>query len=129
MNPYVQLIVITGPMFSGETTELYRYLNRLHVTQHNVICITHGLNHRHENNTTYNNDHLNEPLQVYHVLDLESFRSTPEYKKATVVGIDEGQLFPDLLPNVLHMVEKDRKTVIVSGINLDLWCWLIDVYN
>ena len=119
MKMEARLVVITGPMFSGKTTELYRQLNRLSIIHHNIVCITHDLDRRYKNNVSHDNYGLNASHTIHYVDDLASFRLTPEYKEAVVVGIDEGQFFHRLAFHVLQMVEKDNKMVIVSGLNLD----------
>ena len=45
--------------------------------------------------------------------------ATEEYKTAQLILIEEGQFFPDLFDFVMLAVEKDKKQVVVAGLDGD----------
>jgi thymidine kinase len=52
---------------------------------------------------------------VDHLLDIDS----SELQEYQMIGIDEGQFFPDLVIAVTHWVEELNKHVVVAGLNGD----------
>jgi len=42
-----------------------------------------------------------------------------QYVESRLVVVEEGQFFPDLVPFVMHAVEKDGKHVVVAGLDGD----------
>lgn len=111
-----QLNLIIGPMFSGKTTELIDRLSRscTHPQHLSVLAINHHLDQRYGNNALYSHDKLSFPAVMTD--QLATLLDHPSYQSARVIGIDEAQFFPDLVPTVLKMVEKHHKIVHVAGL-------------
>ena len=112
-----QIQVIIGPMFSGKSTELCRRIDRYKYA--NKLCVL----IKYEKDNRYNN---NEECVICH--------DGKKYKKAIpttqlnnirdqvlnfdVIGIDEGQFFPDVVEFSENMAALN-KIVIVAGLDGD----------
>ncbi|XP_023339762.1 thymidine kinase, cytosolic isoform X3 [Eurytemora carolleeae] len=86
----VQLIL--GPMFSGKSTELIRRLKRYQVAKYEVLIIKYAKDVRYDENGISTHDRQTLPAVAATTLK-------PLTAKATaydVIGIDEGQFFPDI---------------------------------
>ncbi|BFU24901.1 thymidine kinase domain containing protein [Entamoeba histolytica HM-1:IMSS-B] len=88
----IQLII--GPMFSGKTTELIRLIKRFRYSKKTTVVI------KYSKDTRYGS----EDEAISH--DKESWKAIPTMKlmpvletalNYEVIGIDEGQFFPDLI--------------------------------
>ncbi|MEO0236831.1 MAG: thymidine kinase [candidate division WOR-3 bacterium] len=109
-----KLIVITGPMFSGKTSELLRQIRRLELSDKKCILIK------------YVNDKRYGKERECCTHDLVSRNAIPTKQLSEVItrcyeydviGIDEGQFFPDLVDFIMLMVEQLDKIVIVAGLD------------
>jgi thymidine kinase len=128
-------------MFSGKTTELFRRLRRHERAGRSVVLLKHSVDVRYNAVTspgsaateavTHNNDRFTAlaadallPLvsmahgmmSEAHVASLSSVRA--RIAAADVVGIDEGQFFPDLAPAADALAELG-KTVVVAALDGD----------
>lgn len=112
---YLHLIV--GPMFCGKTNELLNELHRFDMVGSSVMYLNHSLD-----------DRADTPFSTHHPL-VKSMGNIKGYKTDSllsqvehlgpydVIGIDEAQFFPDLLPFVKLMVDTHGKRVIIAGLN------------
>jgi thymidine kinase len=110
------LYVRAGPMFSGKTTWLNGELTQLADTGFKVLKIQHGDDVR-ECGPTHNTSFvkLSDKIDIITATELRGI-NVSDYN---VVGIDEGQFFPDLKEIVEHWVETLGKHVRVSGLDGD----------
>ncbi|XP_060906520.1 thymidine kinase, cytosolic [Labrus mixtus] len=107
-----QIQVIFGPMFSGKSTELMRRVRRFQIAQYNCLVI------KYAKDTRYSDDgmatHDKNTMAAVPANCLADVR--PLALKACVIGIDEGQFFPDTVDFCEEMANLG-KTVIVAALD------------
>lgn len=116
----MSLELITGPMFSGKSSEIIRRVNRLKVLGKTPLVITSHLDTRYSENpciTTHNSS--SEKIHALSFKMISQVFGYVMFQNAEYVIIEEAQFFPDILESVVLMVEKYGKKVIVSGLNGD----------
>jgi thymidine kinase len=111
------LELIFGPMYAGKTCELIRRIRILKVLKQKYIIIKPSIDNRYIDNmiVSHNFDKeectiLNSMKDIYTQTDLNEF----DY-----IFIDEAQFFNDLTDNVITLVEKYKKNVVVAGLVAD----------
>jgi thymidine kinase len=114
LTPQGELHLIMGPMFSSKTTTLISKLDR-HTFGQRVLAINHELDTRYSIEGLRTHDGKSFPC--LRLSQLALVFEHPLYKESQVIGIDESQFFPDLVPQVKIMVEKDNKVVYVAGLS------------
>lgn len=104
--------VILGPMFSGKTTELMRRMRRFQVANHSCLMIKYA-----------GDDRYNDECISTHDRQITAATSVRTLSKLTksvadfgVIGIDEGQFFPDIVEFCEEMANMG-KTVIVAALD------------
>ena len=111
---YLELII--GPMFSGKTSRLIEIYNKFS-TNFSVLVLNHCLDNRyHESHLSTHNKKMIPCIQLDSLLKI---LNNDNYKNSKIILINEGQFFNDLKDVVLEMVEKDKKTVYVCGLDSD----------
>lgn len=110
--------LITGPMFSGKSTELVRRLVILGEAGFKVAYVNSIVDTRQKisHNKVFSNDG-NLPFKKYKVEALYSIQS--ELMDNDVIGIDEGQFFTELFQFCVDMCERYGKKIIVGGLISD----------
>lgn len=110
----MSVIVITGPMFSGKTTELIRRA-REYKERHGlrVLVINHAKDVRTTQNTVRTHDGVTYPAVHAHDLMLVNTR------QYDIVAVDEGQFFNNLRTFVDIETRRWGKRVLVAGLNSD----------
>jgi len=107
-----QIQIIFGPMFSGKTTELMRRLKRYQIANHKVLIVKYAKDVRYDTNGIATHD--KQILPAVSSMDLESLKEKSlDY---TVIGIDEGQFFPDTVDFAEEMANRG-KVVIVAALD------------
>ena len=107
--------IIIGPMYSGKTTELIRRLELYHELGKKVLYINHNIDNRSKTSfSTHSNTITQVPYDNIKVDELDKVKLDYD-----IIGIDEGQFFPNLFKTVKSWVEDEKKTVIISGLNGD----------
>lgn len=115
INNKSSIDIITGPMFSGKTTELLRRLTILKEAGLNVLYITSTLDTR---EFISHNKGIGKPDMAF--CSTHTLMSTRSYSAVfNVIGIDEAQFFDDLPEFCIEMSEKYGSKVIVAGLNSD----------
>lgn len=105
------LTVIIGPMFSGKTTELLRRLERYDLAGKKVILV------RPQTDTRLFLSHSKLEFEGK-TIDVKELKDLPDLVDGyQVIGIDEGQMFPELVPYINQM-SLAGKHVIISALNL-----------
>lgn len=87
-----QLQLILGPMFSGKSTELIRRLKRFQVAKYEVLIVKYAKDVRYDEYGIATHD--NQSLPAVSATTLTDL--TDKAKNYDVIGIDEGQFFPDI---------------------------------
>lgn len=107
-----QIQVIFGPMFSGKSTELMRRVRRFQIAQYNCLVIKYAKDTRYSDNGMATHDkNTMEAVPANCLADVRSLAL-----KACVIGIDEGQFFPDTVEFCEEMANSG-KTVIVAALD------------
>ena len=86
----IQLIL--GPMFSGKSTELIRRLKRFQVAKYDVLIVKYAKDVRYDEYGISTHDRQTLPA----VAATSLTELTETAKTYDVIGIDEGQFFPDV---------------------------------
>lgn len=118
-------VIIFGPMFSGKSTELRRQLTTAADVGMPVVYINHSDDIRTSDNKT-----VRDGISTTHhssagnLSDKITQVSTDFLKKVSVedfmvIGIDEGQFFPDLVEMVRHWVINLGKRVLIASLDAD----------
>jgi len=108
-----ELHIITGPMFSGKTTELLK-----RIEENEGIYINHISDVRYNTNSITSHDGTCIPC--ISIDNLNEIYTHPEYETCEYIYIEESQFFKHLKTNVLRMVEKDLKKVHCAGLLVDI---------
>jgi len=107
-----QIQVIFGPMFSGKSTELMRRVRRFQVAQYNCLVIKYAKDTRYsEKGMATHDKNTMEAMPANCLRDVRSLAL-----KACVIGIDEGQFFPDTVEFCEEMANMG-KTIIVAALD------------
>ena len=106
--------IITGPMFSGKTTELVRRLTIFVEAGMNVLYVNSILDTR---QFISHNKHIR--LNMAHTTTDFLKNILEEAMMYDVIGIDEAQFFEDLAEISIELSEKYSRKVIIAGLNSD----------
>ena len=109
-----QIQVILGPMFSGKTTELIRRLKRYQFANHKCLIVKYQRDIRYDKENISTHDH--QTMQAVACLQLEHLLKGNLADQFSVIGIDEGQFFPDTVSFTERMANLG-KTVIVAALD------------
>ncbi|KAK1163759.1 thymidine kinase, cytosolic [Acipenser oxyrinchus oxyrinchus] len=107
-----QFQVIFGPMFSGKSTELMRRVRRFQVAQYRCLVVKYAKDRRYSHNGVATHDR--NTMEAVPASQLKEV-----YKQALVccvIGIDEGQFFPDTVEFCEEMANRG-KTIIVAALD------------
>ncbi len=108
-----ELHIITGPMFSGKTTELLK-----RISKNQGMYVNHKLDIRY--NTDSITSHDGNTISCISIDDISDVFEYPEYKNNAYIYLEEVQFFDDLKNVVLKMVEQDNKIVHCAGLLVDI---------
>ncbi len=115
------IIVITGPMFSGKSTELRRILKRYEIARKEFILFKPAKDDRYSDTEVVTHDGLSQPATVIPVD--ESCRSIilNASKGVSIVGFDEVQFWEKSadLPGIIRELALQDKTIYATLLNLD----------
>ena len=107
--------VICGSMFSGKTEELIRRVRRAEIAKLKTIIVKPAVDDRFssEHIVSHNKNQLDS-------ITINTIDEIYELAKDTdVVAIDEAQFFSDELIDVCKALSKQKKRVIVAGLDTD----------
>ncbi|XP_002733254.1 thymidine kinase, cytosolic-like [Saccoglossus kowalevskii] len=105
-----QIQVIFGPMFSGKTTELIRRIKRFQIANHSCLIVKYANDDRYDKNGIATHDR--EVKAAVSATELCPLRKTA--MKYDVIGIDEGQFFPDCVEFSEEMASKGKKVIVAA---------------
>ncbi|CAK6438572.1 unnamed protein product [Pipistrellus nathusii] len=106
-----QIQVILGPMFSGKSTELMRRVQRFQIAQYKCLVIKYAKDTRYSSKFSTHDRNTMEALPACLLQDVYT-----EAMGVAVIGIDEGQFFPDIVEFSENMAN-NGKTVIVAALD------------
>ena len=104
--------LIMGCMFAGKTTELLRRCNKHKITGKRVLRVKFSADKRYDNEFKIST-HTGQQIQATPINVLSQLGD--EWKAYNVIGIDEGQFFPDIV-NFSEMAANCGKIVIISSL-------------
>lgn len=99
-------------MFSGKTTELIRRMKRFQIANHSCLMIKYSKDIRYSENGVSTHD--KQVTAASATADLSSIKQSA--RKYGVIGIDEGQFFPDIVEFCEEMAN-EGKLVIVAALD------------
>ncbi len=105
--------LIIGPMFSGKSTELLRIIRRYNYKRKSTICVAFELDNRYTKAEFVKTHDLIEypAIKTQRISDIRE-----KLDNYDVIGIDEGQFYPDLVENV-ESLANNGKTIIISALS------------
>lgn len=107
-----RLELILGPMFAGKTTEMLRRVRRHKVAQKRCLIVKYERDTRYsDTNVSTHDQHTVIAEPVSRLIELGNLVDNVD-----VIGIDEGQFYPDLLQEVRGFLKKG-KIVIISSLD------------
>ncbi|XP_047689661.1 thymidine kinase, cytosolic isoform X1 [Prionailurus viverrinus] len=106
-----QIQVILGPMFSGKSTELMRRVRRFQIAQYKCLVIKYAKDTRYSSSFSTHDRNTMEALPACLLRDVAQ-----EALGVAVIGIDEGQFFPDIV-EFSETMANAGKTVIVAALD------------
>ncbi|XP_037619938.1 thymidine kinase, cytosolic [Sebastes umbrosus] len=107
-----QIQVIFGPMFSGKSTELMRRVRRFQIAQYKCLVIKYAKDTRYSDTGVVTHDkYTMEAVPANCLGDIR-----PLALEVCVIGIDEGQFFPDTVEFCEEMANLG-KTIIVAALD------------
>ena len=123
---YGRIQLILGPMFSGKSTELLRKLRVFEYAMHKLLIVKFKGDQRYCNDDPENVDfgklstHQKDMRLALSVDKLTTIKEKyPEYlASSTIIGIDEGQFFDDIVEFSIEMANLG-KIIIVAALDGD----------
>jgi thymidine kinase len=120
--------IIYGPMKSGKTSRLLQLYKQFKFCEIPVMVINHSIDKRYSDTLLSSHDKIMIPcinsLSLTDIVDInkeviESGAYINEFNEASVILINEGQFFEDIVSWVTIAVEKYKKSVYICGLNSD----------
>ena len=111
--------LIIGCMFSGKSSELIRRVRRYESISTNVLSINNDDDNRYEDNLNNIVTHDKVKQNAISVNKLLPVMLTQQYKDASIIAINEGQFFSDLVDFCTISADYHNKTIIIAGLNGD----------
>ena len=110
-----KIVLILGPMFSGKSTRLIEVIRKYTYKAKKTIMVKFYADQRYSDKSEV----VTHDLIKYDSIDCKNLRDSMEtLKKYDVIGIDEGQFFPDLV-EICEELASLKKTVIIAALNGD----------
>ena len=107
--------LILGPMFSGKSTRLIEIIRKYVYKAKKTIMIKFFADKRYSDKSEV----VTHDLIKYDSIDCKNLRdSYDKIKDYDVIGIDEGQFFPDLV-EVCEELAQQKKIIIIAALNGD----------
>jgi thymidine kinase len=106
-----EMQLIFGPMFSGKSTELLRRIRRHTIAKRKCLVVKYANDTRYSKDNLATHDRMEWVAQPATTLR-EVLHVAQDYD---VIGIDEGQFFPDI--DLAEKLANQGKTVIVAALD------------
>ena len=114
----MSLHLILGPMFSGKSSLLIKYIRSFRIIGKNMMILKPSIDDRYSETHICSHNKDMESCQIIPTDQLHSILSTPEFDKASVIIIEEGQFFTSLSQTIRCILDH-QKHIIISGLNGD----------
>ena len=99
-----------GPMFSGKSTELIRRLKRYQIANYNCLIVKYAKDVRYDENSIATHD-----KQTLKAVSADKLRELKvNFDEYDVIGIDEGQFFPDLVEFCESMANTGKAVMVAA---------------
>ncbi|XP_022644262.1 thymidine kinase, cytosolic-like [Varroa jacobsoni] len=109
-NSHGHIQLVLGPMFSGKTTELIRRMRRYKIANLRCLLVKYEKDDRYDAQDVTTHDHASmAAIKATALMDVEN-----EAKKHDVIGIDEGQFFPDTVAFAERMASQGRVVIVAA---------------
>ena len=112
---YGGIQLILGPMFSGKSSELIKLIRRFNVKKQKTIVVKFSFDNRYsfenECNVTTHDKFTYPAIKCTKLSEVKSILDEHD-----VIGIDEGQFFPDLM-SVCEDLANKGKNIVISALN------------
>ena len=113
-----RLELVIGPMFSGKTTKMLHCIRRHGFANKRVLLVKYCKDQRYSVGSVATHDNVTGPAGC-HTLSVASLSQVgDEYHNYDVIGVDEGQFYPDLA-EFADRVASEGKVVIVAALDGD----------
>jgi thymidine kinase len=115
------LEIILGPMFSGKTSRIIDIYKQYKYCNIKVIVINYEDDNRYDNVLLSNHDNIKiECLKCHKIMDIiKNIDFQDNINSPSVILINEGQFFDDLIESVDLLVNNYNKCVYVCGLDGD----------
>ena len=115
----MSLELIVGPMFAGKSSAILSRVRRASTLGWKCYIVTNIIDTRYDASGVSIMTHDKEGISAVGAKELTPLTQDKDYKYSKLVIIEEAQFFPDLFDFVIHAVEKDKKDVVVVGLDGD----------
>jgi thymidine kinase len=105
-------------MFAGKSSAIQSIIRRHQALGWSVFVITHSMDTRYTSEPMIVN-HDKQMLPAVATTALMPMLSHPSYSGSRLIVVEEAQFFPDLIPFIQAVVDKDRKHAVVVGLDGD----------
>lgn len=121
MTGFLSLII--GPMFSGKTSKLINLYKNMEYYKSSVIVINYDKDTRYSDNMLSSHDKVMIPCKMVNKLsqisDICNNVITDEFNNSSVILINEGQFFEDIVSWVNTAVDIYNKKVYIAALDGD----------
>lgn len=110
-----KLEVICGPMFSGKSEELLRRLKRIQIAKQSFQLYKPSIDNR------YSETHVVTHSGIEMKCSVISHSATlvEAVGDVDIIAVDEAQFLDENLPNIVELLVRNGKRVIVAGLDMD----------
>jgi|Laugrespbdmm15sn_2_1035079.scaffolds.fasta_scaffold50108_2 thymidine kinase len=115
----MSLELIIGPMFAGKSSTILQRVKREQCIGTNTLIVTSCLDTRYTENVNLVKTHDSQVFSAVSLSAIKDILDLDEFKKASLIIIEEAQFFEGLYGIVKIMVEYSKKHVIVVGLDGD----------
>jgi thymidine kinase len=114
----MSLELLIGPMFAGKSSAIQSIVRRHQSLGWKVFVITNSLDKRYSDEPMIVN-HDKQMMPAVATDKLMPMLESQGYKESRLVVVEEAQFFPDLVPFIETVVDKDGKHAVVVGLDGD----------
>ena len=117
------LELIAGPMYSGKTSKLLDIYKKYNFCDMKTLVINYAEDTRYSPDMLSTHERIMIPCvrgsSLKEVANIVEGHPTEEFMEASIILVNEGQFFKDIVPWVTMAVEEYKKTVYVCGLDGD----------
>ena len=117
------LELIAGPMYSGKTSKLLDIYKKYNFCEMKTLVINYAEDTRYSPDMLSTHEKIMIPCvmgsSLKEISDIVNSPPTKEFADSSIILINEGQFFKDIVPWVTCAVEEHKKTVYICGLDGD----------